>query len=147
MTALSPHFTLEELTRSSTAQQKGIDNTPSENERANLVRLCRDVLEPLREAYGAPMRITSGFRCKALNKAIGGVSTSQHITGEAADINVGADNAKLFRLAARLIQEGKLQVGQLIWEKGTQKNPAWVHVSLPFVYRPNNQILYVGIKK
>lgn len=146
-TLLSPHFSLEELTRSSTATAKGIDNTPSEKERVNLVRLCREVLEPLRVAYGMPMRVTSGFRCKALNKAVGGAATSQHVTGEAVDINVGADNAKLFHLAAKMIKEGQLTVGQLIWEHGTQMNPDWVHLSLPFQFRPNNQILYLGVKK
>lgn len=147
MTQLSPHFSLEELTRSSTATAKGIDNTPGEKARANLVRLCRDILEPLRSAYGAPMRITSGFRCQALNKAIGGVATSQHVKGEAADIDVGSDNAKLFHLAVELAKEGKITAGQIIWEKGNQRNPAWVHISLPTPGRPVNQILYLGIKR
>jgi len=147
MTQLTPHFSLEEMTRSETATKKGIDNTPNETERACLVRLCREVLEPVRVKYGKPIRVTSGFRCKALNKAVKGAATSQHVTGEAADLDVGADNKLLFRIVSGMLSRGELKVGQLIWEKGTMENPAWVHVSLPFSdKRPNNQILYLGIK-
>ena len=135
------------MTRSETATKKGIDNTPNETERACLVRLCREVLEPVRVKYGKPIRVTSGFRCKALNKAVKGAATSQHVTGEAADLDVGADNKLLFRIVSGMLSRGELKVGQLIWEKGTMENPAWVHVSLPFSdKRPNNQILYLGIK-
>lgn len=148
MTLLSPHFSLEELTRSATATAHGIDNTPTEEARAQLVRLCRDVLEPIRAKYGAPMPVKSGYRCPQLNAKIGGASkTSQHMKGEAVDINVGMDNRKLFHIIAEMMDKGEIRVGQLIWEKGDQKNPAWVHISLPRPGKPNNVILYLGVKK
>lgn len=146
-TLLSPHFSLEEMIRSNKAVQKGIDNTPPERSRANLVKLCREILEPIRQKYGMPIRVNSGYRCPALNKLVGGAATSQHVTGEAADIDVGADNLRLWRVITGLIKEGRIIVGQCIWEKGTDKCPDWIHVSLPFVSRPNNQILYLGVKK
>ena len=80
------YFTLKEMTRSSTATKLGIDNTPNELIINNLNDLVTNVLDPLREAYGKPIRVTSGYRCEALNKAVKGVKNSQHIKGQAADI-------------------------------------------------------------
>ena len=84
---LSPHFKLVEFTRSATAQARHIDNTPNEEQIKNLKFLCDNVLEPLREQFG-PIIIGSGFRCPALNTAVGGVKNSQHNTGEACDIHL-----------------------------------------------------------
>ena len=98
-------FTIEELTKSTTAQQKGIKNVPSKEEEQNLIALIENVLDPLREAYGKPIIVTSGYRCPALNRAVGGASTSQHMTGQAADIRTVLDtkseNKKLFDLAQK----------------------------------------------
>ena len=79
-------FTLKEMTRSSTATKLGIDNTPNKLIINNLNDLVTNVLDPLREAYGKPIRVTSGYRCEALNKAVNGVKNSQHMKGQAADI-------------------------------------------------------------
>ena len=88
---LTPHFTLLELTESRTAKKHGIVNVPSELEVENLRRLCEGCLEPLREAIGLPVIVTSGFRTKALNdKLAHASSTSQHMRGEAADLYVGS---------------------------------------------------------
>ena len=139
MMKLSDHFTLEELTYSATADRLGIDNNPSEQERKNLKALCLKVLEPLRDRFRQPIRISSGYRCKELNKVVSGVSTSQHLKGEAADINIGlAGNRKLFELAEKMIKAGQLNVGQLI----NEKNYSWVHISLPDG-KHNNQILHL----
>jgi len=90
-TFLSPHFTLQELCASRTAEKLGIVNVPSELEVENLRRLCEGCLEPLRVAIGLPVIITSGFRTKALNdKLAHASSTSQHMRGEAADLYVGS---------------------------------------------------------
>ena len=87
---LSPHFTLQELCASRTAEKHGILNVPSELEVESLRRLCEGCLEPLREAIGLPVIITSGFRTKALNdKLAHASSTSQHMRGEAADLYIG----------------------------------------------------------
>ena len=128
---LSPHFTLEELTRSVTARNRSIDNTPSKSELANLRLLAETVLEPLREAFGRPITVSSGFRCPELNKAVGGARTSQHLLGQAADIHAPTGTAEankaLFETAVALIRSGKINVGQCIDEYGY----SWVHISLP----------------
>ena len=144
---LSEHFTLEELTESAKARALRLDNTPNEVEQAKLARLCNSVLEVIRKEYGYPIKITSGFRSAKVNAAVGGSKTSQHLKGEAADMKaIKTSNKQLFDVVARLVKEKKLQVGQLIWEYGTKKEPAWVHVSLPRMNKSNNQILYLGVK-
>lgn len=123
---LTPHFKLSEFTKSSTATARKIDNTPSEQVVSNLKQLCEQVLEPLRTFAGQPIIIGSGFRCPALNKAVGGVPNSQHTIGEAADIHL-PDNAtgrKWF-----LWMMDNLKFDQLIMEKSTPSSTRyWIHV-------------------
>ena len=95
---LSDHFYLSEFTRSQTASRKGIDNTPTAEDTRNMKMLCQKILEPLRKLYGKPIYISSGFRCSELNFAIGGSSNSQHMSGEAADLDSAYDNKILFDL-------------------------------------------------
>lgn len=116
---LSKNFTLAELTV--TNQQ--LPNMPGANEIQNLTVLCSKILQPLRDQLGKPIKINSGYRSTAVNKAIGGAPTSQHCTGEAADLDYG-DNAMLFNLI-----RSHFDFDQLIWEGGDDKQPAWVHVS------------------
>lgn len=123
---LTKNFTIEEMVASSTAKARGINNTPSVDHIANLSRLAIKILQPVRDVYGKPMTITSGYRCPALNKAVGGVATSQHLYGEAADIKV-SDNKALFNIMKKMVLEGKIVVGQLLDEN----NGSWIHVSLP----------------
>lgn len=80
------HFTLKEMTKSSTAKSLGIDNTPSQDIVSNLDKLVTNVLDPLRSEWMKPIRVTSGYRCPELNKAVKGVKNSQHMKGQAADI-------------------------------------------------------------
>lgn len=128
---LSPHFSLEELTRSTAARNLSIDNSPNKSELANLRLLAESVLEPLRQAFGKPIVVNSGFRCEALNKAVGGARSSQHMLGQAADIrtlsNTKEDNKALFETAASLVRSHSISVGQLIDEYGF----SWVHISTP----------------
>lgn len=140
---LTKNFSLEELTFSITAYNHGIINTPNKDAKAYLKRLAVEVLQPIRDAWGQPIKITSGYRCPKLNSMVGGVKTSQHILGQAADIQAinPKDNGKLFALIGTLIKEKKIKVGQLIWEYGTKTCPKWVHVSLPTATK-KNQILY-----
>ena len=84
---LSKNFTLSEFTRSATASRKGIDNTPSAKDIVNLQHLVSKILQPMRNALG-PIRITSGYRSPAVNRAIGGSTKSQHCKGQAADIQI-----------------------------------------------------------
>lgn len=125
---LSKFFSLAEMTRSEAAQRGGFDNTPGAEETASLTALCQNVLDPLREAKGKPIRVNSGYRGPEANKAVGGSATSQHCKGEAADIEIdGYDNKKL----AQDIVDMKLPFDQLILEGHTPGDPnsGWVHVS------------------
>lgn len=117
------YFTIEELTRSATARRLRIDNTPPASAVTALKELVDKVLDPLREAWGGPIRVNSGYRCPLLNKAVGGTPGSQHQRGEAADITVGtrSGNRRLLALIKRL----NLPVDQCIDEKGC----SWIHVS------------------
>ena len=122
---LSNNFSLEEMTRSTTATKKGLKNDPNDKQVENLIILCEEVLQPLRDALG-PINISSGFRSVELNSAIGGSSSSQHcaLKGAASDIDMGKRNAEVFNH----IKEN-LEWDQLIWEFGDNSNPSWVHVS------------------
>lgn len=117
------YFTIAELCKSETADQLGIDNRCKKEHVANMTALVNNVLDPLREAYGKPITVNSGFRCPALNKAVKGSVTSDHMTGRAADITGGSpkENKKLFYM----IQSLGLPFKQLIDEK----NFSWIHVS------------------
>lgn len=116
------YFTIQELTRSNTAEAKGIDNTPTPEEEKKLVALIENVLDPLREMYGGPITVNSGYRSPALNKAVKGSSTSQHVRCEAADITGG--NKEANKRIFELIRE-KLPFDQLI----NEYDYSWVHVS------------------
>lgn len=117
------YFTIAELCKSETADQLDIDNRCKKEHVANMTALVDNVLDPLRKAYGKPIRVNSGFRSPVLNKAVKGSATSDHMNGCAADITGGSpkENKRLFYL----IQELGLPFDQLIDEK----NFAWVHVS------------------
>ena len=124
---LTPHFKLSEFTKSSTATARKIDNTPSEQVISNLKLLCEQVLEPLRVHFNCPIIISSGYRSPALNKAVGGVANSQHMTGEAADIHIPDETTgkRWF-----LWMMDNLKFDQLIMEKSTPTSTRyWIHVS------------------
>lgn len=123
------HFTIEELYASDTAKRLGIDNKPSVQQMINLVYLSAYVLEPLRVAMNEPIKIGSGFRCKALNKAVGGVYNSQHLKGQAADLCIDGDIAKGKKWFNYI--KDHLPFDQLIWEHNS-KGTYWVHVSFVF---------------
>lgn len=134
---MGKYFTLEELTKSSAAKRAGIKNIPNEKELQNLNKLIDNILDPLREAYGKPIVVTSGFRCEELNDLVNGVRGSQHRTGQAADIRSKFDtrkeNKKLFDLIIAL----ELPFDQLIDEYDYN----WIHVS--FSDRNRRQILHI----
>ena len=128
------YFTIKELTRSATAQRLGIDNTPPASAVKALRALVDNVLDPLRQAWGGPIIVNSGYRCPELNKLVGGTPYSQHQRGEAADITIGTQSANRRLLA--LIKRLDLPVDQCIDEKGCR----WIHVS----HRPaHNRRLYM----
>lgn len=115
------YFTIEELCKTST----GIANIPTQQVKDNLTKLVDTILDPLREAWGKPIIITSGYRCPQVNKAVGGAKNSQHLTGCAADIRTTKDTLEENRKLFKLIQELNLPFDQLIDEH----NLDWIHIS------------------
>lgn len=121
---LSEHFQLWEFVTSQTAERFGIDNTPSDQIIRSLKKLCESVLEPARFALG-PIRISSGYRCEALNKKAGGSKTSAHMLGFAADlIPLKVTNLELAKWLSR-----NVEYDEIILEYGTLQEPAWIHIS------------------
>lgn len=148
---LTENFYLSEFTKSQTALRKNIDNTPAEWQIENIKRLCIKVLQPIRDHFG-PVIVSSGFRSRTLNTAIGGSNTSEHCYGRAADIEcLAVDNLEL----AKWIRD-TLKFNQLILEMYTIGDPrsGWVHVSYSSInknsvltaYLENNRVKYkVGL--
>lgn len=120
------NFTFAELVASQTAKKRGIDNMPKNMEIiSNLVTLWRFALQPLRDAMKFPIIITSGYRCTALNKAVGGVENSYHLQGLAADIDCGdVRNKKIYEWLKSRQKYYKLK--EVLWEN----NGSWVHVAI-----------------
>ena len=128
MMKLSENLSLQEVIKSPTAIKFDIDNTPSRQEIQNLVYIAEHVFQPLRDHLAVPIYVSSGFRSKALNDRIGGSPTSQHRKGQALDLDAhvfgSTTNAEIFHFIRQY-----LDFDQLIWEFGTNLEPAWVHVS------------------
>ena len=124
MIKLSNNFTLEELCASDTAKERGIKNEPGKAEIVNLTHLAVHVLQPLRNKMGA-ITISSGYRSAALNKAVGGVSNSQHVKGQAADIAI--PSKQVGKIWFSYIKD-YLTFDQLIWEHNAA-GTYWIHVS------------------
>ena len=140
-TKLTPHFTLEELTTTKT----GLSNIPDDNDINQLLILCRDILEPLRTALNdhtyqltklrnAIIIVDSAFRSAAVNRSVGGVSNSQHLIGQAADIHSNhVSPLNIYRIIGSLVHQGQLNIGQCIFYKKSN----FVHVSLPTTTHKN----------
>jgi hypothetical protein len=123
---ISKNFTLEELTASATAKAKGISNNPGQTDIVNLCGLVHNVLQPLRNWWGKEVKIGSGYRSLALNRAVGGVSNSQHMRGQAADLCIDGDMKKGRKWFDYI--KTHLPFDQLIWEHSSN-GTYWVHVS------------------
>jgi zinc D-Ala-D-Ala carboxypeptidase len=138
---LSEHLNLTEVTRSETAKRKGISNEPTAEHLENFKKLAENVFEPIRNHFKVPIHISSGYRSKALNQAIGGSLSSQHCKGEAIDIDMdGSSNGVTNRMVFDYIRTN-LNFDQMIWEFGTKDNPDWVHVSFSSTGKQRKQIL------
>lgn len=126
---ISKHLTFEECTQSDTADRLGIkNNNPNDLVLENMKLLAEKVFEPIREHFKTPIYISSMYRGLVLNQAIGGALTSQHCSGQAMDIDMG-DNGNPSNFEVFQFIKKNLIFDQLIYEFGTDKNPAWVHVS------------------
>jgi len=127
---LSKNLSLDEVIYSQTALRRNIDNTPTEEHIENLKYVAEKIFQPIREHFGVPIYVSSGYRSKDLNEAIGGSPRSFHSHGMALDLdqdgrNKGVSNADVFYFI-----KDNLQFTELIWEFGTKNNPNWVHVAI-----------------
>lgn len=143
-TRISKNFTLDELTASATAKQMRIINAPGVDEVCNLCALVHNVLQPLRDAMGESIKIGSGYRCPQLNKAVGGVSNSQHMKGEAADLCIDGDLKKGRKWMTWIMEH--CDFDQLIWEHNA-KGTYWVHVSFRSDGKNRRQVISDLLKK
>ena len=125
---LSDNLSVAEVTKSTTATRLGIDNTPTVSHLIALKEVADNIFEPLRLHFGVPIGVSSGYRGKELNEAIGGSKRSQHCHGQALDLDADIygviTNADIFNRI-----KNHLDFDQLIWEFGTDNEPSWVHVS------------------
>jgi len=125
---LSKNLSLKEATKSNTATRLGIKNEPEQWEINNLRAVAENIFQPVRDHFGVPIGVSSGYRCKELNTAIGGSKYSQHMIGEALDIDADiygkVTNAEIFNYI-----KNNLEWDQMIWEFGDDEEPNWVHVS------------------
>ena len=139
---LTRNFTLDEMCKSATARKLRIKNVPSPVVVGRLRALCENVLQPLRDYMGEPIIINSGYRSPELNQKIGGVRSSQHVIGEAADINCKGS----LEYASRIIEYImlNLQFDQLILE--SKKSAIWVHVSYTTTGKNRQQYLQISKK-
>lgn len=138
---LSKHLSLAEVTRSDSAKRNGISNQPTPEHLENFKKLAENIFEPIREHFGKPISISSGYRSKELNAKIGGSLTSQHCSGEAIDIDMdGTPDGVTNRMVFDYIK-ANLNFDQLIWEFGDTKSPDWVHVSYESTGKQRKQVL------
>ena len=125
---LSKNLELSEAIRSETAKRIGISNMPTDEHIENLKVLAKNIFQPIRDHFKKPIRVSSGYRSKELNNALKGASaTSQHMTGEALDIDndgTSVSNLEIFQFI-----KDNLDFDTLIWEYGNDESPAWVHIS------------------
>lgn len=125
---LSKNLSLAEATKSATAIKHGIANDPTPEHLQNLKELAESVFQPIREHFGVPLAVSSGYRSEALNQRIGGSKSSQHMQGKAVDLDAhifgGVTNREVFDYI-----KDNLEFDQLIFEFGTEQEPDWVHVS------------------
>lgn len=149
---ITKNFSWKEMQYSATAARKGIDNTIPANLKPNMERLVKEVLQPIRDAFGQAIVVGSGYRCPKLNKLVGGVTTSQHMSASAADIktvkDTFAENKKLWDLIVKLIKSGKIKARQIIWEYGKKNvGPDWIHIAVNDSQHvtKNNQFVYIGV--
>ena len=144
MKNISQHISYKEATTSATALRRGLDNIPGPDQLKCMQDIAEYLFEPLREWVGGPIKITSMFRGEPVNTAIGGSKNSQHMKGQALDLDDTyghKTNAEMYHYI-----KDNLMFDQLIWEFGNDENPNWIHVSF-VTHRPNRKKLTVALKK
>lgn len=150
---MAKYFVFSEFTKSATAKRLNIDNTPSEKHTDNIIEMMR-MMDKIRERWTEYCKenylqhpqiiVNSGYRSEALNTAVKGSKTSQHKTGSAVDFEAkNGQNKALFEVILKMIEDGEIKCSQLIWEKGDDENPDWIHIG-KYEGRKLNQILYLN---
>jgi len=124
------YFELEEFITSATAKKKGIDNTPTFEVVEHLDELVDSFLDPMRSAYGEPVDVSSGFRCPALNKAVGGVDDSVHQIGYAADLTVRGSFKKFCAFVVEWVKKAGVKFDQILIESNKKTGAKWLHIGL-----------------
>ena len=119
------YFSISEMTRSDTARRLGIDNTPPDSIKNNLTLFIEKVLDPIREDWGGPISVSSGYRCPELNAKVGGAKTSGHLYGYCADLQVKGDLRKFSNFVIEWMKDHHMKWDQIIWEKCG--NVTWLH--------------------
>ena len=127
---LSNNLSLSEVTKSNTAIRRGIDNSPTAEHIENLKYLAEKVFQPIREHFGCPIFVSSGYRSKDLNEAIGGSQRSFHSHGMALDLDMDGKSNSVSNADIFYYILNNLQFSELIWEFGDDENPNWVHVAI-----------------
>ena len=143
MDKISAHVSYHEGTYSRTGERRGLDNTPNKEQLKCMKEVAENLFEPLREWVGGPIKINSFFRGEPVNTAIGGSTKSQHMKGQAIDIDdtfKHKTNAEMYYYI-----KDNLDFDQMIWEFGTDKNPNWLHISW-VSHRPNRKKLTIAKK-
>ena len=143
MNKISKHISYKEGVRSQTADRMGLDNIPNADQLKCMKEIAEDLFEPLRKWVGGPIKITSMFRGEPVNTAIGGSKNSQHMKGQALDL----DDTFGYKTNAEMYHyiKDNLDFDQLIWEFGDDDNPNWIHVSY-VTHRPNRKKLTIAKK-
>jgi hypothetical protein len=126
---LSKNLTLSEVTKSNVAKNHGINNEPNAEQLENLKTIANEVFQKIRDHFGVPIKISSGFRYEALNKKVKGSKTSDHMKGCALDIDMDGFSSTITNRDVFNYIKDNLEFRQLIWEFGNYDNPDWVHVS------------------
>ena len=143
MAKISKHITYHEGTYSRTGERKNLDNTPNPRQLKCMAEVAENLFEPLREWVGGPIKVNSFFRGEPVNTAIGGSKYSQHMKGQAIDIDDTfghKTNAEMYHYI-----KDNLDFDQMIWEFGTDENPNWLHISW-VSHRPNRKKLTIAKK-
>ena len=143
MDKISAHVSYHEGTYSRTGERRGLDNTPNKEQLKCMKEVAENLFEPLREWVGGPVKINSFFRGEPVNTAIGGSTRSQHMKGQAIDMDDTfghKTNAEMYHYI-----KDNLDFDQMIWEFGTDKNPNWLHISW-VSHRPNRKKLTIAKK-
>ena len=140
---ITDNFSLEEFTRTTT----GLPNEPNSEATEYIIQIAH-ILQKVRDEYGQPINVTSGYRSKEVNEAVGGAKNSDHLYGAAADITCTRMDI-VWEILCRYCASKKIQLRQLIWEYGTQYSPSWIHLSINNKHNKtkNNEMLFIGVKK